>query len=492
MSADGVSRHIAVDLGASGGRVALGTLRAGRLEVEILHRFPNGGVPVHGELYWDILGLWREVVHGLRLASTHGDIASVGVNSWAVDYGLLDARGELLGQVNHYRSARLGGVMERVREQLSDEAIYAATGIQFLGFNTLYQLAAEPPERLAQAHTLLMVPDLLHFWLCGAQACERTNASTTQFYDPLTGAWHRELLARAGLPTHFLPRLVDPGTDLGPLSPEVERETGLRGVRVVTPATHDTASAVAAVPARGDGWAYVSSGTWSLVGVEVAQPVLSAQARALNLTNEAGLDGTTRLLKNVMGLWIVQECRRAWDADFAGLDAGAAALPAGGPLIDPDDPQFLPPGLDMPQRVQAFCAQTGQSVPQTPPEIVRCVLDSLAHRIAEVLDALETVTGRSLRTVHVVGGGAQGEFLNRLTADLSGRMVVAGPVEATLIGNLLVQARACGGLKDSSIREVVRASSESQTFTPAGGDKGDSRERFRRLTVVQGRTESSP
>lgn len=490
MSAEGrVSRHIAIDLGASSGRVALGTLQGGHLSVEVLHRFPNGGVPVRGGLYWDILGLWREILHGLGLASSRGPVASVGVNSWAVDYGLLDDEGELLGGVHHYRSARLDGVMERVRARLGDETIYGATGIQFLPFNTLYQLAAERPERLAQAQTLLMVPDLLHFWLCGSRVTERTNASTTQFFDPRTGEWATSLLEALNLPTHLLPPIVPPGTDLGELSPEVVRETGLHGTRVIAPATHDTASAVAAVPAAtGEtGWAYVSSGTWSLVGIETPGPVLTDAARAANLTNEAGVSvagkgGTTRLLKNVMGLWIVQECRRAWgNPDFAALYEGAASVPAGGPLIDPDDARFLAPGLDMPARVQAYCAGTGQPVPQPPAEIVRCVLESLAHRTADVLDQLEAVQGQPIRTVYVVGGGSQNALLNQSVADLSGRTVVAGPVEATLMGNLLVQAEAGGDIPRGGVREVVRASEALTTFTPGGGGAAE-RERFRRLT----------
>ncbi|WP_309570331.1 rhamnulokinase family protein [Deinococcus sp.] len=464
------TRHVAIDLGASSGRVALGTVQNGKLEVEVLHRFPNGGVPVGGGLQWDILGLWREVLYGLKLAGQRGEVASVGVNSWAVDYGLLDAHGDLLGGVHHYRSPRLDGVMERVRAELGDDAISGATGIQFLPFNTLYQLAAERPERLAGADLLLLVPDLLHFWLCGSRVTERTNASTTQLYDPRTGDWAWALVDTARIPRTLLPRIVEPGTDLGTLRPQVAAETGLTGTRVIAPATHDTASAVAAVPATDDtGWAYISSGTWSLVGVEVLKPVLTDAARALNLTNEAGIDGTTRLLKNVMGLWIVQECRRAWNADFAGLYADAATLPASGSVIDPDDVRFLAPGTDMPERVQAACRESGQTVPQSPPEIVRCVLDSLAHRIADVLDGLQDVTGIPIDTLYVVGGGSQGDLLNQLTADATGRTVIAGPVEATLIGNLLVQAQAGGHLGGLRLRDVVRASSDLQTFMPASG-----------------------
>ncbi|WP_425148565.1 rhamnulokinase [Deinococcus sp.] len=457
------SRHIAVDLGASSGRVALGTLEGGQLQVDILHRFPNGGVKVRGQLYWDILGLWREVLHGLKLASQRGPVASVGVNSWAVDYGLLDHQGELLGQVQHYRSPRLGGVMERVRAELPAQVIYSATGIQFLPFNTLYQLAAQRPEQLARARTLLMVPDLLHFWLCGSTVIERTNASTTQLYDPGTGHWATALLDALNIPTSILPTIVDAGSDLGELSPEVAELTGLRGVRVVAPATHDTASAVAAVPAEGNDWAYISSGTWSLVGLELPRPMISARSLSENLTNEAGIGGTTRLLKNVMGLWIVQQCNEAWELDYAELYAQAAQI-ASGPTFDPDDPRFLPPGADMPQRVQAACAETGQTPPQTPAQLTRCILDSLALKTAGVLTILEAVSGHAIGTVHVVGGGSQIALLNQLIADFSGKTVIAGPVEATLIGNLLVQA--LGPADSPALRGVVRRSCVLTTYAP--------------------------
>ncbi len=455
------SRHIAIDLGASSGRVALGTLEGGQLHVEILHRFSNGGVPVRGQLYWDILGLWRGVLHGLKLAAQHGEIVSVGVNSWAVDYGLLDGRGDLLGQVHHYRSPRLSGVMEGVRARLSGERIYHATGIQFLPFNTLYQLAAEAPEHLARAQTLLMVPDLLHFWLCGVAVTERTNASSTQFFNPQTETWAAELLEDLNIPTKLLPRIVEAGTVLGELSPEVAHETGLRGVQVTLPATHDTASAVAAVPAEGEGWAYVSSGTWSLVGIETPRPIITPRTRAENLTNEAGVGGTTRLLKNVMGLWIIQQCNEVWGLEYGELYAQTAEV-EGSPLIDPDDARFSPPGADMPVRVQTFCREAGQPVPQTPAEITRCVLDSLARRTAQILDVLEEVSGQPISTVHVVGGGSQIGVLNQLIANASGKTVIAGPVEATLMGNLLVQA----GASLPEARQIVRASCELRTFRP--------------------------
>lgn len=475
-----MSRHVAVDLGASGGRVALGTMRDGRLDVEIIHRFPNGGVPVPdsggGGLYWDILGLWREVLTGLTLAARRGPVASVGVTSWAVDYALLDEGGRLLGGVHHYRDSRTDGVMEAFLAQMPREEVYAHTGIQFLPFNTAYQLLAhgrQAPGLLERAHRLLLVPDLLHFWLSGQAVTEVTNASTTQLYDPQRGNWSPEMGRACGLSPALLPPIVLPGHDLGKVRPEVAALTGLRGTRVIVPATHDTASAVAAVPAQegtdlAANWAYVSSGTWSLVGVETPAPILSRAALDQNLTNEAGVGGTTRLLRNVMGLWPLQQCREAWGLDFAELYEAAAREAGGGPLIDPDDARFLPPGLDMPERVQALCRETGQAVPVTPAGITRCLLESLAARTAQVLDGIERVTGQPIRRVHVVGGGSQIALLNQSIADASGREVVAGPVEATLAGNLLLQAQALESVPAGAARQVVRASHPLQTFHPRG------------------------
>ena len=473
-----MSSHLAIDLGASSGRVALGTLEGGILRTRILHRFPNGGVPVPGpggvRLYWDILGLWQGVLHGLKLAAETGEkVASVGVNSWAVDYALLDAHGGLLGGgVRHYRDPRSQGQMERAFGRMPREDIYARTGIQFLPFNTVYQWLSEDPAQLWAAKTALLVPDLLHYWLCGVAVTEQTNASTTQLYDPGTGDWSVPLLEGLDLPRHLFPKIVPPGTVLGPLSPEIEALTGLRGVQVVAPATHDTASAVAAVPAgETDGWAYISSGTWSLVGIETRRPVINAETLRQNLTNEAGVgidgqDGTTRLLKNVMGLWMVQECCRLWGViDYAGLYAEAAGVQPGA-VIDPDDARFLAPA-DMPAQVRAACRESGQPEPQSRPETVRVILDSLARKAAAVLDMLEEVSGQRISTVHVVGGGSQIGLLNGLIADASGRTVIAGPVEATLEGNLLVQAEALGFLGSTPLREVVRNSVDLKTFQPS-------------------------
>lgn len=454
-----MSRHLAVDLGASGGRVALGTVVDGRLEVEILHRWPHAGVQTNN-LYWDILAIWKEVLTGLAKAG--GKVESVGVNSWGVDYGLIDENGNLLDGVHHYRSHRTQGVMEGVLAELGEKRVYEATGIQFMGINTAYQLVAHKRflPAFGEAKRLLFVPDLLHYWLSGVISNERTIASTSQLYDPRKGDWSDELLGALDLPRELFSPISDPGSILGEVRPWVAGETGLVGTKVVQPGSHDTASAVAAVPAEGDDWAYVSSGTWSLVGVESPHPVVTEEALAENLTNEAGIKGTTRLLKNVMGLWILQECRRAWgNVPFDELYAEAEATPAGA-TFDPDDARFLHPGTDMPERVKATCAV------ETRAQIVRAIFDSLAAKTASILDALERVSGKTIRTVHVVGGGSNIELLNRLIAEKSGRTVVAGPVEATLIGNLLTQAEACGSIAPGSLRSVVRAGTELRTYHP--------------------------
>lgn len=453
------SRHLAVDLGASGGRVALGTVSEGKLSVEILHRWSHGAIPLRGGLYWDVLGIWREILTGLTKAG--GNVASVGVNSWGVDYGLLDGQGNLLDGVHHYRSPRTEGVMESVLDELGAEWVYDTTGIQFMSINTAYQLRAHKrgsAAAVAGAARMLNVPDLMHYWLSGQMANERTIASTTQLYDPRRRDWAYDLIRELGLSRSLFGRIVDPGTTLGPVSDEVAELTGLHGTQVVVPASHDTASAVAAVPAQGEGWAYVSSGTWSLVGVETAEPHISYAVREANLTNEAGVRGTTRLLKNVMGLWILQECRRAWgDAPYDELYSEAEQY-AGGKVFDPDAPQFLAPGLDMPDRVTAASGAT------TKGEIVRAIFDSLATKTSSILDTLEGLTGQKIETLHIVGGGSQIDFLNRLIAQTSGRRVVAGPVEATLTGNLLVQAEACGSIPAGTLRDVVRAGSALREY----------------------------
>ncbi len=464
------SRHVAVDLGASSGRVALGVMREGELELRILHRFANEPVMLRGGLYWNVLSMWREVLHGLTLAAAAGPVHSVGVDSWAVDYALLDEAGLLMDGVHHYRDTRTEGVMNEALRTLSRSELFERTGVQFLPFNTLYQLLAvkrDSPGLLARGARLLMVPDLMHFWLSGQMLGERTNASTTQLFDPRRGSWSPEILAAFGLPARLLPELVAPGTVLGGITDEVARETGLMATAVVVPATHDTASAVAAVPAEGADWAFISSGTWSLVGLETARPVLSPAALAAGLSNEAGVGGRNRLLKNVMGLWILQECRRAWgEPSFEGLLTEAAARPPLGLTIDPDDSRLLPPGADMPERVETLFLERHGRPLKTRGAITRCILESLAARYAEVIGDLERVTGQRVQRVHIVGGGAHIDLLNQLTANTCGREVLAGPTEAALIGNLLVQAEALGEASAGSLREVVRRSVVPRRFMP--------------------------
>ncbi len=453
--------------------MALGWLENGKLEVEVLHRFPNGAVPIRGALHWDIVGLWREILHGLRLAGTRAgqlgrQVSSIGVDSWAVDFALLDERDELLGGVRCYRDPRTDSVMDALLERIPRADVYAATGIQFLGFNTLYQLLATPKATLERTRTLLLVPDLLHFWLTGRKACERTNASTTQFYDPSTGTWALDLLERAGLPQHFLPEIVDAGLVLAPLEPTLAADLGLEGAVVVAVGTHDTASAVAASPLTTANSAYISSGTWSLVGLETTVPILNGAALGANLTNEAGVHGTNRLLKNVMGLWILQECRRAWgDPEWAALytEARAAVTKA---RIDPDDARYLAPGTDMPERIHAHCIELGQPVPASRGETVRLILESLAARYATVLRELEAATGTAVDTVHVIGGGSQVALLNELTAQATGLPVVAGPVDATLVGNLTTQLEAMGEIAPGFTRALVQISFDLEHFEPRG------------------------
>jgi rhamnulokinase len=472
MSADLPSSiHVAIDLGASGGRVAIGYIQNGRLEVEVLHRFWNGGTEIRGALYWDVIGLWREILHGLKLAGaraaeTGARVSSIGVDSWAIDYALLDEHDALIDGVRCYRDARTDGVMARVLERVPKADLYAITGLQFLPFNTIYQLLAAPRDHLERARTLLLMPDLLHFWLTGRKACERTNASTTQFYDANTRGWATALLERLDLPHHFLPEIIEPGSIVGPLEPELARGLGLEGAVVVAVGTHDTASAVAAAPLMDSNSAYISSGTWSLVGLETQQAIFNSNAFDANLTNEAGIKQTNRLLKNVMGLWILQECRRSWgEPDWAILydEARASSVTA---RIDPDDARYLAPGLDMPDRILEHVRETDQAIPESRGEIVRLVLESLAAKYALVLKELERASGMNVQRIHIIGGGSQVALLNQLTADATGRTVIAGPVDATLIGNLLVQLEAMQVIAPDSGRDLVRVSNQLETTGP--------------------------
>jgi len=465
----------AVDLGAQSGRVALGLLDGERLSVTEVHRFPNIPVQARGTLYWDPLRLFDEIQVGLAQTGTNGsDVTSVGIDSWGVDYGLLDRDGRLIENPVHHRDRRTDGVMEALFAEVPAREIYERTGIQLMPINTLVQLYAAVmagAQSLQIAETLLLIPDLFHFWLSGVATSEYTNATTTQCLDPRAQAWATELFERLGLPAGVLPELVRPATPLGPLLPEVAERTRLRRAVVVVPATHDTASAVAAVPFRQRESVYISAGTWSLVGMELDSPLITDAAFAANLTNEGGIDGTVRLLKNVNGMWLVHECQRAWASggnafDFEELVGLAQAAPAHASFIDPDDSSLMHPG-SMPERIRQACRDAGQSEPTTPGAIVRCIVESLALKYRYTIELLSRVTGVAPLEIHVVGGGARNSLLCQSTADATGLPVLAGPEEATVVGNLLGQAIALGELSSlEEARAVVRASFEPRIFEP--------------------------
>ncbi|GAA3736061.1 rhamnulokinase [Spinactinospora alkalitolerans] len=464
----------AVDLGASSGRVVVGRVGAGELSLGEVHRFGNEPVRLPSGLHWNVLGLYREVLRGLRRAAEARPV-SVGVDSWAVDYGLLDGTGALLGDPHHYRDPRTDGVAEQVVREVGAAELYAANGLQFLPFNTIFQLAAaRGTPRLAAARTLLLIPDLIGYWLTGSIGAEVTNASTTGLLDVARRSWSGELAAAAGCDPALLPALREPGERIGEPLPEVAAATGLEGTAVTAVASHDTASAVVGVPAAAADFGYVSCGTWSLAGLELAAPVRTEAARRANFTNELGVEGSTRFLRNIMGLWLVQETLRTWELDTAalpGLLARAAAAPPFAALVDPDDPRFLPPG-DMPARIAAYCAETGQAPPPDRGALLRCVLESLALAHRRTIRGAARLADRDVRVVHLVGGGARNELLCQWTADALGLPVVAGPVEATAIGNVLVQARAAGAVGDlAEMRGLTAATQELRRYDPVGDER---------------------
>ncbi len=470
----------AVDLGASSGRVMAARIGDGLLELREAGRFANRPVRVDGALHWDVLALYAGVLDGIRAAGGEaGGLDGVGIDSWAVDYGLLDADGALLGNPLHYRDERHETGVPLVHAAVLPEELYRVNGLAHLPFNTMFQLAARNGSaQLAAARRMLLIPDLVARWLTGAVSAEVTNASTTGLLDATSREWAWELIDRLGLRRELFPPLRRPGDPVGELSAEVLAETGLTGpVAVTAVGTHDTASAVVGVPAGGENFAYISSGTWSLVGVELARPVLTEAGRLSGFTNEAGVDGTVRYLRNVMGLWLLQESLRTWasaglPSDLPALLRAAARVPAFGALIDPDDARFLPPG-DMPARIAAACSETGQAPPHGQAETVRCVLDSLALAYRRAVHTVADLCGRAVEVVHLVGGGSRNELLCQLTADACGLPVVAGPAEATALGNALVQARAGGALAGglSDLRALVRETQDVRTYRPAGDDR---------------------
>ena len=463
-----MSHYLAIDLGAESGRALLGTLSAGKLSVEELHRFPNTPVRVPGALYWDILRLWHEIQHGIAVATRERKLTldGIGIDTWGVDYALLGSDGLLLDTPRHYRDARTNGVMDKLFQVVPRDQVFGYTGIQFMQLNTLYQLYAmrlAGSPALGVAARMLNIPDLFNYWLTGVAKSETTIASTTQFFNPESMSWATELLTRLELPAGILSEIVPPGTLLGKMIEPPHAP-------VYATAGHDTAAAVVAVPAeRGDNWCYISSGTWSLMGLELAAPVIGARSLAANYTNEVGVSGTIRFLKNIAGLWLIQECRKAWmleEAEYsyeqlARLASEARPFTA---AIDPD--AFLEPG-GMPAQIAAYCRRTGQAPPATPGEFARAILESLALRYRNVLEKLESLAGRQIEVIHIVGGGSRNTLLNQFVADCTGRRVVAGPSEATAIGNILVQAMGAGELANlDEARAVVRNSFELTTVEP--------------------------
>lgn len=489
---EAAQRFLAFDLGAESGRGVLGHFDGARLRLEELHRFPNGGVRVLDNLHWDVLRLWNEIKMTLSICTQKGVSPSgIGIDTWGVDFALLGRDDVLLGFPYHYRDSRTDGMLEEAFRRLSRTTLFERSGCQFLQINTLYQLLSMVVHKsplLDLAETFLMIPDLFNFWLTGQKVCEFTNATTTQFYDPRRNGWSKEICDSLGLPYEILPEIVQPGTQLGTLLPSVAAETGLPEIPVIAPACHDTGSAIAAVPAQIDDWAYISSGTWSLMGIEVPEPIVTDQALALNFTNEGGVENTFRFLKNIMGLWLVQECRRTWaqagvEMSYDQMTQLAENAKPFTALIDPDDKVFLPPG-DMPSRIVDYCKHAGQTSPSDTGEILRCALESLALKYRWVLENLEVVRGRGIDVIHIVGGGAQNQLLCQFTADATGTPVIAGPIEATAIGNIVVQAIASGLVESiSEAREVVRRSFNVITYEPQNSVGWDEAyERFLEIT----------
>ncbi|HBN75820.1 MAG TPA: rhamnulokinase [Planctomycetaceae bacterium] len=471
--------YLGIDLGAESGRVMAGRFDGTRLQLDELHRFANGPTNIAGTLRWNLVGLWKEILIGLtKAAERYGDsIVSVGVDTWGVDYVLLSKTNEVLGIPYNYRDTRNEGMMNVAFSRVPKAEIFAQSGLQFMEINSLYQLLAmqkEHPDVLAIVDKFLMIPDYFHWLLCGSRVVEFTNATTSQCFHPTENNWAYDMLNKFELPTEIFPEVVTPGTQLGTLRECIMKETGLGKIPIVTPPTHDTAAAVAAVPTEHTGkanWAYISSGTWSLIGVEVQDAILTDAALKMNVTNEGGVDGTYRLLKNVMGLWLVQGCKRAYEKqgrvyDYAELTMLAEEAEPFRSLVDPNDHPFLHPD-DMTVALQQWCKDHCQPVPETPGQLVRCALESLALKYRNVLEGIQELTGENVEVIHIVGGGSNSDLLNQFTANACGVPVITGPVEATVMGNLLIQARTAGEVESlSEIRKIVRQSTESRRFEP--------------------------
>lgn len=468
-------QFLAFDLGAESGRALLGTLSNGKLSLEEKHRFANPNGKINGHLHWNLLQQWEELKIGLRKTGSELPLNGIGIDTWGVDFGLVSADGEVLGNPFMYRDARTDGMMERVFSVVPRGEVFESTGIQFMQLNSLYQLFAlkqSGSPLLKCAQTLLFMPDLFNYLFTGVRKSEFSIATTSQMYDPRRRAWATGMLERLGLPTGILPEIIPSGTVLGALQEDIATECGVTpGIPVIAPACHDTGSAVAAVPATGNDWCYISSGTWSLMGVELDQPLINDKALRYNYTNEGGVGGTIRFLKNIMGLWLVQECRRHFaregtELTYAELTKMAADAPPLQSIVNPDHGPFGAPG-DMPLKIARYCRETNQREPASPGEFVRVCLDSLALAYRRTLAGLEDLLGRRIEVIHIVGGGTQNELLTQMTADACNRPVIAGPVEATAIGNILVQAMATGDVGSlADAREIVRASFDVKRYEP--------------------------
>ena len=468
-----VKKYLALDFGAESGRAIVGTLENGRLTLEEKHRFSNPMGHINGRYCWDVLGQWEQIKQGLR--NTKGiTLDGIGVDTWGVDYGLLDTQGNLIGLPVMYRDPRTNGMMDEAFKLVPAVELFNTTGVQFMFFNTLFQLLSEVRSKSPQlqiADKLLFMPDLFNYLLSGVAKSEYSIASTSQMFNPTTGAWATEIVEKMGIPTHILAQIIPSGTVLGDLKSDVAAECGIDAARVIAVGGHDTASAVAAVPASGDNWCYISSGTWSLMGVELDRPLINDKSFKYNYTNEGGVGGTIRFLKNIMGMWLIQECRRQFIKDghehsYAELTQMAARCPAFETIINPDHAPFASPG-EMPQKIAAFCKSTSQHEPGTRGAYVRACTDSLALKYRQTLEGLEELIGKRLDVIHIVGGGGQNELLNQLTADVTGRVVIAGPVEATAAGNVLVQAIATGAVANlSEARQIVRNSFNVKRYDP--------------------------
>lgn len=464
------TKVLAVDFGASSGRVMLGTFDGNKIAVEEIHRFSNDPVILNGTMYWDVLRLFHEIKQGLIKAKAYGGVESIGVDTWGVDFGLLDEKGYLLENPVHYRDGRTEGMLEKGFALIPKERFYEITGIQFMEINTAFQLLAlkeQRPELLDRADCLLLMPDLFNYFLSGIKKSERSIVSTTQMGNPNEPGWLAEVVDAFGIPSKILTEVTPTGTLLGPIRKEIQEELGIADMDVIAVAGHDTQCALTAVPAKEEDFIFVSCGTWSLFGTELKKPVLTKQSEELNITNEIGTDGRISFLKNIIGLWLIQESRRQWiregkEYSFSELEKLAEAAEPFQSFIDPDAPEFSPSG-DIPGRIREFCERTGQKVPQTEGEIVRCINESLALKYRHVMEEIQTCTGKDYQAIHMVGGGIQSKLLCRFTAYASGIPVIAGPVEATVFGNIAIQLMSKGVIRDLQEARTVIANSEEPT-----------------------------